>query len=154
MADTRSKPTALRLLQGKRTIHKALNKREPKPRVCIPPCPKHLTAAAKAHWKAVAPRMARLGILTEIDDEAFGALCEWHAIWVEAKRQMVREGITLTSKTGYTMPSPSFTVASKALKQMESLWAEFGMTPSSRSRIKAGEPVEASDPFEDLLRSA
>jgi P27 family predicted phage terminase small subunit len=75
-------------------------------------------------------------------------------IWVAAKKKMFEEGVTLTSPNGYTIPSPSFTVASKAFKQMQSLWVEFGMTPSSRSRIKAGEPVEASDPFEDLLRSA
>jgi hypothetical protein len=42
----------------------------------------------------------------------------------------------------------------KAMKQMQSWLAEFGMTPSSRSRVKAGEPGEASDPFEDLLNSA
>jgi Phage terminase, small subunit len=42
----------------------------------------------------------------------------------------------------------------KAMKQMQSWLAEFGMTPSLRSRIKAGEPAEAVDPFEELLQSA
>jgi P27 family predicted phage terminase small subunit len=149
----RPKPTALKLLQGN-PGRQPLNKREAKPRICIPPCPKHLTPGARSHWKAVAPKLARVGLLTEIDDEALGALCEARAIWVAAKKKMAQEGITLTSPNGYTIPSPSFTVASKALKQMQSLWAEFGMTPSSRSRIKAGEPAEPDDPFEELLRSA
>jgi hypothetical protein len=62
--DSRPKPTALRILQGN-PGKKALNKREPKPRVCIPPCPRHLTPRAKSHWKAVAPKLARIGLLTE-----------------------------------------------------------------------------------------
>jgi P27 family predicted phage terminase small subunit len=48
------------------------------------------------------------------------------------------------------MPHPLLAIANKAMRQMHSLLAEFGMTPSARSRIKTGSP-EMADPFDDLL---
>jgi len=42
-------------------------------------------------------------------------------------------------------------VANKCLLQMAQLESEFGLTPSSRSRIRMAEPSETVDPFEEFL---
>jgi P27 family predicted phage terminase small subunit len=147
------KPTALRMLQGN-PARKPLPKHEAKPPSGIPQAPKHLTPEAREHWDEVCEPLAKIGLLTVIDGEALAGYCESRAIYVEAKTRMIEEGISVTSPNGYKIPSPSFNVAMKAMKQMQSWLAEFGMTPSSRSRVRAGEPGEASDPFEDLLKSA
>jgi phage terminase small subunit len=34
---------------------------------------------------------------------------------------------------------------------MAQIESEFGLTPSSRSRIRMAEPAETSDPFEEFL---
>jgi P27 family predicted phage terminase small subunit len=148
-------PTALRVLRGNPRQH-ALPKREAKPRIPagIPKPPSHLTREAKAYWPEIAEKLARVGLLTEIDGEALGAYCEARAIWVKAKKKLGEEGITITSPSGYTMPSPSFTVANKAFMTMYRMWVEFGMTPSSRTRIDVTSPLEEVDPFEQLLKSA
>ena len=39
----------------------------------------------------------------------------------------------------------------KCLAQMAQLEGEFGLTPSSRSRIRMAEPADQTDPFEDYL---
>jgi P27 family predicted phage terminase small subunit len=155
MARPTPKPTALRMLQGRRTGHaKPINKQEPKPQVGIPEMPAHLSAAAKRHWKHLSPTLAGMGCLTQADDVAFGALCEAYEAYIVAKRNRLKGGFVITSPNGYQVQSAYVGMERQALKQLMSIAAEFGMTPSSRSRIKAGEPVEAADPFEDLLKSA
>jgi phage terminase small subunit len=61
----------------------------------------------------------------------------------------------MTVKIGpnkYPTVHPYLSIANKAMRQMQCFLAEFGMTPSSRARVAAGEPP-AIDPFDELLRS-
>jgi P27 family predicted phage terminase small subunit len=146
-------PTKLRILRGNPRQH-ALPKNEPKPPSGIPDPPEHLTPEAREHWDEVREPLAKIGLLTVIDGEALAGYCESRALWVAAKKKLAEQGITVSSPNGYEIPSPSLSIAMRAQKEMRAWLAEFGMTPSSRSRVKAGEPGEASDPFEDLLKSA
>jgi P27 family predicted phage terminase small subunit len=143
------KPTRLRLIQGNPS-KRPLNKREPQPKVGVPPCPKHLDAEAKREWIRMSRQLEPLGLLTVIDRAALAAYCQAWSRWVEAETLVSEHGLILTSPNGYPMPSPYVTVANKAMRAMHSLLVEFGMTPSSRSRIKVGEPAKV-DPFDDLL---
>jgi hypothetical protein len=45
-------------------------------------------------------------------------------------------------------------VANKAMEQMRALLAEFGMSPSSRTRVHATPQVDEDDPMERLLRES
>lgn len=143
------KPTVLKLIQGN-PGKRAINRREPQPRAGIPPCPKHLSRPARVEWKRVAEQLAEIGLLTQIDRAALAAYCQAWGRWVESEEKLAQAGTIIKSPNGYPMPSPYLTVANKAMRQMHSLLNEFGMTPSSRSRLKAGMPQEA-DPFDDLL---
>ena len=61
-----------------------------------------------------------------------------------------RYGTMIKSPNGYPMPSPYVAVANKQVDFMVRIASEFGMTPSSRTRIRVGErPPE--DPFEAFL---
>ena len=40
-------------------------------------------------------------------------------------------------KTGVPMQNPALSIANKAMQEMTKLLAEFGMTPSSRSKVAA-----------------
>jgi phage terminase small subunit len=44
--------------------------------------------------------------------------------------------------------APYLAIANKALQGCTRLWAELGMTPSSRSRVQL--PPDASDPFAEF----
>jgi len=154
MASPRPKPTVLKLLQGN-PGRKALNKREPKPAAGVPEMPAHLSVGAKQFWKMQGPRLARIGCLTVVDGEAFAALCEARAAWVEAKKSRLKGGFVITSPNGYQVQSAFVGMERQALKQFMVLAQEFGMTPSSRSKIKAGDPpTPGGDDFDDLLNSA
>jgi P27 family predicted phage terminase small subunit len=60
----------------------------------------------------------------------------------------------IRSPNDYPMQNPWLPIANKAMRQMHSFLAEFGMTPSARARVAAGELPAAPDPFDDLLNSA
>lgn len=149
ISNNRPKPTALRVIQGN-PGKRPLNPDEPRPKLGIPSCPKFLNRPAKTEWKRVTPMLAEIGLLSHIDRAALTAYCQAWGRWVEAEQMLAKVGTLVKSPNGYPMPHPLLSIANKAMRQMHSLLLEFGMSPSARSRIKAGTKAEA-DPFEDLL---
>jgi P27 family predicted phage terminase small subunit len=88
--------------------------------------------------------------LTRIDRGPLAAYCQAHALWVEAVRSLERYGTMVKSPNGYPMPSPYVAVANRQVEIMGRIAAEFGMTPSSRTRIRVGDKVP-DDPFAAFL---
>lgn len=145
------KPTVLRILEGNRS-KRPLNENEPQPKRIIPPCPRHLTTEGKKQWKRLCKKLFAIGVLTEMDGDALSMYCDAWARWVDAKDKLDKFGPVVKSpKSGFPVLSPYFAAASQAFEQMRRMMVEFGMTPSSRSRISAT-PVEIKkDPMEDLI---
>jgi P27 family predicted phage terminase small subunit len=143
------KPTRLRVITGNPS-RRPLNQDEPRPKLGIPPCPKFLNKPARAEWKRITPLLLEVGLLSQIDRAALTAYCQAWGRWADAEQMLSKVGTLVKSPNGYPMPHPYLAIANKAMRQMHSLLLEFGMSPSARSRIKAGEPQKA-DPFEDLL---
>ncbi len=135
MRGRRPKPTRLKLLQGN-PGKRPLNRGEPKPRASVPTCPTQLSPAAKREWNRVAKELAALGLLTRIDRAALAAYCEAWATWLDAIEKVQRHGpVVKAPDSGFPMQSPYLSVANQAQKQMRAYLVEFGMTPSSRTRI-------------------
>ena len=129
-----------------------LNAGEPKPEKKAPRCPAWLEAEAKKEWKRMAKQMERLGILTEIDMAAFAGYCQAYARWKEAEEYISEHGAIMETPSGYCQQVPQVSIAQTYLKIMNRFCEQFGLTPSSRSRIvaDAGEDKE-SDTMELLL---
>jgi len=121
------KPTQLKVLGGTLRTDRA-NRNEPKPKRSIPRCPSHLSDEAKREWHRVAGDLADLGLLCR------------------------KFGVMVKSPTGFPMQSPYLAVANRAMEQIRALLAEFGMSPSSRTRVHA-EPGggKAEDEFDRWL---
>lgn len=152
MAGRRPTPTHLKLLQGnpgKRPINDA----EPKPEAKKPRAPAHLDDEARREWDRMADKLHKVGLLTEIDKAALAAYCVAWSRWVEAEAMVKRYGLVILSPDkGFPVHSPYLSVANRAMEQMLKCAAEFGMTPSSRSRTRAVKPEQGSeDPMERLL---
>ena len=133
------KPTNLRVLQGN-AGKRPLNKKEPRPKAEIPTCPRHLSTKAKAEWKRVTRRLYALGLVTQVDRAALSAYCQAWGRWVEAEEEVRKNGDIVKTRAGNVIQNPWLAVANKAQEQMVKLAAEFGMTPSSRTRVSA-DPV-------------
>lgn len=152
MAGRKPKPTALKKLEGNPGKRK-LNTKEPTPSRGKPSCPGWLMPEAKKEWKRLAEIMTRMGVLTEVDMAAFAAYCQSYARWKEAQEHIDSEGAIFETEKGYQQQTPWVGIANTNQKLMLQAASEFGLTPSSRSRIIAsGEnPKESVDEMEELL---
>lgn len=145
------KPTALKVLEGN-PGGRALNKSEPRP-TGVPVCPDWLEDEAKAEWERTAPRLEEIGVLTEVDGMAFAGYCQAYARWREAEEFLTQHGSIIRTPNGYLQQVPQVSIAQTNLKIMLKFCAEFGLTPSSRSRISANSAIdETTDEMEKLLR--
>ena len=146
-------PTNLKVIHGTARPHR-VNDQEPKPeKVRRPLAPKSLSADARKHWKKIARDLEACGVLTLMDQDALALYCELYAQWVEAGDMIQKKGIViadpryLAKETPVTVPiqSPYFMASLKLAEQMKAMLCEFGMTPSSRSRIRADSDKPGDD---------
>src|SRR5690348_3709942 len=100
MAGRRPTPTTLKVLRGN-PGKRPLNPKEPKPPTAIPIAPQHLTEIAKAEWDRIAPKLAQLGLLTDLDRAALAAYCCAYARWSEAEEALKKTGTVVRSPTNY-----------------------------------------------------
>ena len=149
MPGAKPKPTALKLLQGN-PGKRPLNKNEPKPAVAIPDCPDHLSDMAKVHWHDVAGKLLAAKILTVIDGDALTMYCETYARWVDANDHIKKFGMVVKAPSGYPCQSPYLSISNKAFEQMKSILVEFGMTPSSRTKIATADTSNDGGEYGDF----
>src|ERR671918_1644652 len=127
-----------------------LNNAEPRPAAKAPSCPPCLGDEARKEWQRLAKELAELGLLTGLDRGLLAAYCQAHALWVEAGSSIERYGTMVRSPNRFPMQSHYVAVANRQVDIMVRIASEFGMTPSSRTRIRVGERPPG-DPFEAFL---
>ena len=147
-------PSAIKELEGN-PGHRPLNEHEPKPAKKAPACPKWLEPEAKKEWRRLAKQMESIGILTDVDMAAFASYCQAYARWKEAEEFLTQHGTIVKTPSGYWQQVPQVSIAQTYNKIMTKLATEFGLTPSSRSRIIAGDGEKGgNDEMEDILGGA
>jgi P27 family predicted phage terminase small subunit len=143
-------PTHLKLVKGTARQHR-LNKKEPKPNVTVPEPPSHLDDRAKAKFTELAKTLARYGVMTELDAGALARYAVVWCRWVDAEAEIKKRGPVVKTTSDNIIQNPFLAVANKCLLQMAQIEGEFGLTPSSRSRIRMEAPSDSIDPFEEYL---
>ena len=146
------KPTAIKVLEGN-PGKRQLNTKEVKPKANkIPECPDWLEDEAKEEWNRLCKNLFELGILTDLDVTPFASYCQAYARWREAEEFISQHGTIVKTKTGYWQQVPQVSIAHQNQKIMMQAAAEFGLTPSARSRIIAGDKNKAEvDEMEFIL---
>lgn len=146
------KPTAVKELEGN-PGKRPLNTSEPKPKKKAPKCPTWLDVEAKKEWRRISKQLEELGILTDVDMAAFAGYCEAYSRWKEAEEFISKHGTIMKTSSGYWQQVPQVSIAQTYLKLMIKFGEQFGLTPSSRSRIVTDKDGnEADDPMEMMLR--
>jgi P27 family predicted phage terminase small subunit len=153
------RPTAARVLDGN-PGHRPINVDEPQPPAVSdafdtpppeldddPAQPGQLQAA-RAEWARLAPMLRRCRQITEADRGALIALCVEWARYVEARAKAYPR--VVKSPSGYAMPNPWLSIQTKALGGCLKLWAELGLTPSSRTRVTTEGPGPGGDAFSEF----
>lgn len=132
-----------------------LNKKEPKPLRAQPEPPPHLTTYARKAWDYYAPKLFKMGVLTEADVIALERLAECYSEVRTLADVIEVEGHTFetTSMTGDTIirRRPEAAQLADADKRLRAYLVEFGLTPAARSRVTAQDIDEDHDPAEDYF---
>lgn len=155
-------PTPSPILKLRGTFRKDRNRSEPQPEQSAPPCPEYLEEPAKAVWNELLPQLQATGVLSRIDANALARYCTYFARWRKAEAFLAKNGDVYPLKDGNgkvkcLQPFPQVSIASKLGALLTRLEQEFGLTPSSRTRIQSALPAPTSDEddeLEQLLRSA
>jgi len=115
-----------------------------------PKQPDHLSEEAKREWRRLIPLLEQRGTLSKADSAVLALYCETHARWLQAKREVAENGLmiesTVLDSSGEQVtsrkPNPALKVAENAERSLRGYLKEFGMTPSSRERVRPAKPEE------------
>ncbi len=141
-------PTDVAKLRGNPHQHK-LNDNEPKPEIPdeLPIAPAWLGSYGRKEWDRVAPYLWANKLLTIADETALAAYCQNVDQLVEATLDIQENGYTIIGARG-PVRNPALATFAQATTALRAMAAEFGMTPSSRSRIKL--PNDPATSLKDL----
>lgn len=149
------KPTILKKLAGN-PGKRPLNENEPKPIAAgrISP-PAWMDDLARKEWRRVVPELKRMGLLTKVDLAALEVYCDAVSTFIKAAEVVNAKGFIFKTSTGYMAQLPHVNIKNQAANVIRAFCQEFGLTPSSRSKIQLpNDDGEEEDPMEKLLASA
>lgn len=145
---TPSKVHWLRGSKGAKPAHQMLD--EFTPDTELPECPAHLKNLAKKHYGEIGSELERYGLVAKIDVGMLAMLATCYAKWVWAEKKIQalntadkkngEAGLVATTPNGYKVMSVYEQLARDARSQYQKLAAEFGLSPSNRTRVRAGSP--------------
>lgn len=149
MAGRRPLPTRLKVLQGTAQPCR-MNPDEPEPEDDSIEKPFELSPVADKHWDKVIKELRAAKMITNVDSTALAMYCEVFAQWHDAMQKVKKYGSVIKNQKGHPAQSPYMRVAFGAQNQMRQMMTEFGMTPSSRSKVSVAETTDGSNPWDDI----
>ena len=133
-------PTSLRLINGN-PGKRPISKTEAMPDVLEPITPEHLSVDGLAEWVRIMPLLLKNRLVTEIDTVALALYCQAYGRWVMAERKITLmqadgdDGFTTEAPSGYLVQNPYLSIANRAMEDCHKYLQQFGLSPSSRTRI-------------------
>ncbi len=143
------KPVPLEILKIRNSRRAENNKTAPIPSQRKPRLPAWLDDDAKKCWRNVASQLRMMGVLTRVDENALARYCQLWARWKRAELFIQKYGNTYPLKDNEGAVKcfqqfPEVAIAHRLALALTKMEAEFGMTPSSRSRIHVDVQPQAS----------
>jgi P27 family predicted phage terminase small subunit len=129
------KPSAQKKLQnnpGKR----ALNKREPKAKRTAVIAPAHLDELSSAFLKRIQPGLDEMHVVGDVDLPALELMALHYSLAWRAAEIIKEQGLITIDAFGGKHKHPMLQVMKDNSSAYKSFAAEFGLTPSSRTRLQ------------------
>lgn len=144
-------PTPLKILSGARPDR--VNHAEPNCPPSRPFRPAHLDGdhAACVEWDRLLPDLEAAGILSQIDGPALALYCAAFSRYIQSEKEVATHGLLIETASGGLKANPAVTMARECRTEMMRLLAEFGCTPSSRSRVKTSLNEKPKDLLSEFI---
>lgn len=138
----------MRVLTGN-AGHRPLPTREPQAPRGRPSCPRIITGEARKEWRRICRELESMDLMHAVDRAALVLYCQQYGLWHEASSKIAQGCNAMVGRKGRA--SPYLAIIRQTTTTMSKLLAEFGLTPSSRTRVHRAAVTEvASDLFGDL----
>ncbi len=108
------------------------------PTVGIPDPPDYLEPDQQNVFFETARRLHSMGVMAEEYTDSIAMYAVSWCQWREATDKIKETGLLFRTKTGYPQQNPFVGIANNAQKDCLKILAEFGLTPSSSTRLKKG----------------
>jgi P27 family predicted phage terminase small subunit len=113
--------------------------------------PDYLNEVAKRKWHSLMPMLEKSGAITECDLTLFAAFCVHFSLWQEALKELGEQGAIHITPKGCQQVSPYDTMVRQHAALMHKLGSEFGLTPSTRSKVALVGDGAEKDEFEKVF---
>lgn len=153
MGGRKPKPTAVKRLTGnpgKRPLPAEGEEPDPGTLDALPEPPDWLQELeyGRREWYSRGPTLLTMGLLTPADEMSFALYCLQVDICIKASQDIQKNGQTIRGARG-EVRNPALASLASATTAATKLAAEFGLTPSSRGRMKL--PGDDGEDFAALL---
>lgn len=104
--------------------------------------PEWLSTEACRVWWRIVPELKRFSLLNTVEVDALVTYCEAVIVHELACREVAENGVTIVGGMGGLIKNPACTVMKESAMTIRAFAHEFGLTPATRSLVKA--PTDAS----------
>lgn len=117
--------------------------------------PSDVCKEAKEYMKTVLTKLEESDAIENVDVCALDMLARNYSMFINASKQIEKEGATITNVQGNIVKHPAVTIARDAQIQAVKLLQEFGLTAKSRTKLpKLNVEKEEESPLEKFVKTA
>ena len=151
-------PTEIKLLKGTlRADREIKDAMKPTKIIDLPYPPEYLNEDAKKEWYVIIKEYQKLGMISNLDLGILGLYCNEISIYIEMTNKLRDKDRVMVFKNPdgtvkYAAQVPYQKIANDALAKALKIASEFGLTPSSRTKIDTGQNLDNDDPFLEFLK--
>ena len=109
--------------------------------------PSDVCKEAKEYMKTVISKLEQTRVLEDVDIAALDMLARNYSMFINASKQIEKEGTTFINTQGNVTKHPAVTIAKEAQVQAVKIMQEFGLTAKSRSKLPKLEKKEEDSPL-------
>ena len=109
-----------------------------------------LSESARKAWRAWAPELEALGLLTPVDAPLFMVACAWAGVAVDAAREIREGGILQEDERGRMAKARALTILRAASSELRQLSRGFGLMPADRAGL-SGDPEDEESLADQLF---
>lgn len=115
--------------------------------------PDDIQEEAKAYMQNVCDMLESKGVMENVDTAALTMLARNYSMFIQANKQLEKDGLTVTSDRGNIAPHPAIKIAKDAQTSAMKVMLEFGLTAKARTKLTKLATAEEDSPLEAFVKN-
>lgn len=116
--------------------------------------PEDIQEEAKAYMQNVCDMLESKGVMENVDTAALTMLARNYSMFIQANKQLEKDGLTVTSDRGNIAPHPAIKIAKDAQTSAMKVMLEFGLTAKARTKLTKMATAEEDSPLEAFVKNS